>query len=581
MNSVFKKIAFRTTVLFMCILIFAATGAVMHFDYTYRQDTQENLAREAQIISRIIKSADSFVSLSEYIDSSGDVHYTVIDMTGAIIINTEAYAVEKLDFLSKPEIIEAINTGSGVDIRYVESRQEARMYVSVRAENEYIIRTSTQLRGKEFFTTSVLLPFIIITILAIVLCLIVALSVSRSITKPLVALKKRADFISLGKTDDRKIYTNEDELQSLSRSINNMIEKLESNIQDMAEKNSRLNAVLQAIPSGILAVDVDEFVIMANPAAMEMFGFQERSADVKTLAMKRYAKLKEIVRKSMYASGVIKDELSLKGQDGETLLQVFAVPAHNDGVLYGVIVLAQDITQVRKLKNLQSDFIANVSHELRTPLTAISGFVETLRAGKVPSDDANRFLDIINLETERLTGLIDNILVLSKLEQVSSAVSHSFLIRDEIKQAVALIDVNAKNKRVNITLSLAEETMRVRTKKDHIKQLMINLVSNAVKYTPENGEVRVSLLRKDSNAVIIVEDNGIGIPEEDIPRLFERFYRVDKSRSRALGGTGLGLAIVKQIVVLLDGRIEVESTLGKGSKFSVYLPLVDLLPSKK
>ncbi|MBT3318698.1 MAG: hypothetical protein HN389_02875 [Clostridia bacterium] len=576
MNSIYKKIAFKITILFLCILIVAATGAVFHFNYVYRQDTEDNLTRETKMISRLIQSSDDLASLTDYIDSSGDLRFTIIDLSGSVIINTEGYPVEKLDFLSKPEIIDAIELGNGTNTRFVEPMQEARMYVAVLSTKDYIIRTSAHMRGFQFLAMSVLLPFFIIIIFAVLMCLVVALFVSRSITNPIIKLTNDAMRVSTGDTNDIALDYTGDEFQSLSLAIKNMVSKQNSNIKDLAEKNSQLNAVLEAIPGGVLTFDVDEFVTLANPAAIEMFLFRERGKNDKTLDMQKYAGLKSIVRKAMFASGVVRDEITIEGKSKNILLRVYAVPVHNEGVLYGVIILAEDITQIRRLENMQTVFIANVSHELLTPLTVISGFIETLRTEKVPKDDAYRFLDIIAQESSRLSKLIDEILVLSKLEQESFVASSTLDIRFEVESSVKLLKIEADKKNIDITISVPSEEVLVVTKISRIDQMMINLLSNAIKYNKENGKIIVSLTKKDNKAIITIEDTGIGIGKEDIPRLFERFYRVDKSRTRALGGTGLGLSIVNHIVNIQNGEIDVESKLGVGTKFTITLPLATI-----
>lgn len=220
-----------------------------------------------------------------------------------------------------------------------------------------------------------------------------------------------------------------------------------------------------------------------------------------------------------------------------TFLQVFAVSVANDDATYGGILLAQDITRIRKFESMRSDFAANVSHELKTPLTIISGFIDTLKDPSISKHDANRFFDIITLESERLTRLIDDVLLLSEIENTNVASATLIDIREGVQEAVQLLENKAKEKGVNITANVAHEQFLVATDKDKIKQMVINLVDNAIKYTPSGGDVKIVVSKDDNRCIVSIVDTGI--PEENMQRLFEQFYRVDKSRSRALGGTGL------------------------------------------
>lgn len=576
MNSIFKKVAFRIMVLFVSVMTLASAGMVFHFDGLNMQDTQDDLVREAQMIDRIVQYSENFTDVTNYIDSNEDIRFTIFDLSGTAVLNTEQSLTGQSEALFVPEVADALDSGMGVDIRYIETIQETRMFVAISSSKDYIVRTSTPMRGMDVFAMTVLLPLFVIFIISLLLCLVLALFISRGLTRPITELKNNAIHISTGEDNAVDTLETGDEIQSLSYAINNMVSVLKSNIKDLAEKNSQLNAVFQAIPSGILAFNTDEYVITANHAALEMFAFRDRGADVKTLEMNKYVELKSVVRRAMTASGVVQEEL-LIGENGvDTILKVFAVPAHSEGVLYGVILLAQDITQMRKLENMQSDFVTNVSHELRTPLTVIRGFVETLKEKKVPKQDAQRFLDIISLESERLTKLIDHILALSELEQVEPFTGSGIDIRAPIMHAVRMLKSTAKKRSIRLHILLPNEKIFVAAKQDHIKHLMINLIDNAIKYSNENGQIVVTLKKRGESALITVEDNGIGIPPEDIPKLFERFYRVDKSRSRALGGTGLGLAIVKKIVNLLNGKVEVSSEQSKGTTFSISLPLAPI-----
>jgi len=239
--------------------------------------------------------------------------------------------------------------------------------------------------------------------------------------------------------------------------------------------------------------------------------------------------------------------------------------------LIGTVAVVQDITDIKKLENMRSQFVANVSHELKTPLTSIKGFAETLKYVE-DSDTRDKFLDIINDEAERLTRLINDILILSHIEQHREGKLEEFNINEVIEEVYNLMKNIAESKGVNIKI-VGENLPTIVGDRDRFKQMIINLVDNGIKYSEKNDKVFIGTELKNNNYIIWVEDTGVGMSKEHLNRIFERFYRIDKARSRSQGGTGLGLAIVKHIVLSFNGNIEVESQLGVGTKFTIYIPL--------
>jgi two-component system phosphate regulon sensor histidine kinase PhoR len=312
---------------------------------------------------------------------------------------------------------------------------------------------------------------------------------------------------------------------------------------------------------------------MANPAARGMFSMTAVPEGKHFLEVTQHIQLESVIREAAKSQGVIEREMTIVRGLEDITLQVFAVCVFSEGHAYGVILLVQDITRLRRLETLRSDFAANVSHELKTPLTVIRGFTDTLKDITISREDADRFIDIISIESERLSRLIDDILLLSDIENSSYIPAAVTDMRDGVSEALTLLESKAKSKQIELCVSMDKKAVTASAEKDRIKQMAINLIDNAIKYTPSGGKVSVSVIREDGFGLLRVEDTGIGIPQGNIPRLFERFYRVDKSRSRALGGTGLGLAIVKHIVKLFGGHITVISEVGKGSVFTVSLPL--------
>jgi len=294
------------------------------------------------------------------------------------------------------------------------------------------------------------------------------------------------------------------------------------------------------------------------------------------LELIRDTELDDVIQEAIMDSDPREVEVILREPDEKIIRVMTSQIREQDNPLQltGVVIFMDDVTEIRKLEKIRSDFVSNVTHELKTPLTSISGFVETLKSGEIEDDlTRERFLDIIEIETERLTRLINDILTLSEIENIRGQdhkriVSASELF-DEVKPMMNAVN---RDKKVTLEYEVAKNLPNIRINEDRFKQMMINLIDNAVKYTPDNGKVVVSAYTKYKKLVIRVKDTGIGIPEEDLPRLFERFYRVDKARSKKMGGTGLGLAIVKHIVLSMNGTIKVNSEVGKGTEFVITIP---------
>ena len=365
------------------------------------------------------------------------------------------------------------------------------------------------------------------------------------------------------------------ELGELSRNFNFMMETMENTIEEVEYKHLQLTSVLKSISHGILVIDIYGNVILINDEARKIIKSKtrgnEEGKNIKQV-INVEAILKEIER---YVGSKESENNSLTLED-ETVYKIKIDPVYlqnSKNAIIGSIINIEDITEIVKLENMRKDFVANVSHELKTPLTSINGFVETLIMNEnLDVDKRNRFLAIIKKESDRLKRLIEDILLLSSIENKNNLVTENILLYDVFKEVYEMINYIAKDKNINISYNFEDEKIVVEAYGDYIKQLFLNLIDNAVKYTPPGGEVTINQYTKYDEIVIEIIDNGIGIPKEDIDKIFQRFYRVDKARSRSVGGTGLGLAITKHIVNSLKGRICVESEFQKGSKFIVKLP---------
>jgi two-component system phosphate regulon sensor histidine kinase PhoR len=344
-----------------------------------------------------------------------------------------------------------------------------------------------------------------------------------------------------------------------------MADKLEITLNEVTDKQNRLEAILQSMDSGVIAVDRKNKVIIINPYAKKIFGITKDIIDQNLLDNIRNFELEHIFNNS---DDNYKEIKITWPEERELRIKTADIINANEHI--GTVAVVQDITEVKKLEKMRTQFVANVSHELKTPLTSIKGFAETLKY----VDDAQtkeKFLNIIDEEVERLTRLITDILTLSHIEQQKEVINKIIDVNKIIDAVYNLMKNTANLKGIQLIVK-KQEIKKITGDKDKFKQMLINLVDNALNYSENGDSVNIGMESMANKFVLWVEDTGVGIAKKQIPRLFERFYRVDKARSRSKGGTGLGLAIVKHIVIQFNGRIYVESELGKGSKFIVEIP---------
>ena len=358
---------------------------------------------------------------------------------------------------------------------------------------------------------------------------------------------------------------------------NAIIGRIQDRVQKQASRNHALNVVMNQMQSGIIAVDENLKVMLVTPVAKKLLGIIGNPEGRLISDTSKDVKLDDVFNEAMRQGGVYTNEVAARTAvgRGHRPLRLYVSPMRNDGKVVGALAMVEDITEIRRLEQVRTDFAANVSHELKTPLTSIRGFVETLQNGAIDNPPmAHKFLRIIMMETERLTRLINDILSISKLESGDDEVSVERLRLDKMAFDVAdMLSIHAGEKEVTINCHMNNEPVNIMGNSDRVEQMLINLIENGIKYNKPGGSVTVQVFSNGIEANVAISDTGIGIAEENLPRLFERFYRVDKGRSRQMGGTGLGLAIVKHIIRSMGGEIEVHSKFGEGTEFLITLPL--------
>ena len=398
------------------------------------------------------------------------------------------------------------------------------------------------------------------------------------LSKPLKKLSDASLKIAEGDYTSRVegIYT--DEMGNLARTFNLMADNTQHAIDEMKSKQHQLEGVLQGMHDGVLAVNADNMILFLNDSAKQMLGVTTLQTGKSFEGSLLVGKIAAFMNQALKEEKVIKDTVvSAASPQGERIFTVYATPIQNNKESAVLAVIA-DVTHVSKLEQLRSEFVANVTHELKTPLTAIRGSIELLKSADRDEETRRYFYDVLDIEAERLHHLIDDMLVLSQIENAKpDSTEQRCDVAQEIRETVARLYPIAE--KANITLKVElKDGICVACSSSRLQQMLGNLIENAIKYNKPNGSVKITAEESRQMAVIRIQDTGIGIEEEHFNRLFERFYRVDTSRSRAIGGTGLGLSIVKHLAVLYGGEVSVESTPGVGTTFTVRLPL--LLPEK-
>ncbi|OFI05444.1 alkaline phosphatase synthesis sensor protein PhoR [Clostridium acetireducens DSM 10703] len=566
-----KKLMISILITVFFSFIISAILFIVVANYEYIEGVKENLRNNNKITISIIENNNLIDKdkLFKNIYTNNKIRLTYVDNKGVVIKDSLGKTEEFSNHNNREEIIKARKYGEGYTIRYSDSTKKEIIYFATYFKNGYVIRSSIPIDTITGLKSTYYKYYLFIFILVLLISFIISSKLSNAIISPIKELEFTTYKIALGDMNRRVNIKSKDEIGELANTFNSMADRLQNTLRDALEKQNRIEAILRSMDSGVIAVDKDLKILMINPYAKKLFGINKDIIGKNLLENIEIFKSENIFKED--EEGIYKEITLL--WNNKKYLRVRIADIINGYEYIGKVAVLQDITDIKKLENMRSQFVANVSHELKTPLTSIKGFAETL---KYVDDAANKekFLNIINDEAERLTRLINDILTLSHIENNKYEKSEYVNLNEVIKDVCNLIKNVAKNKNIEVSV-VGDKIPNMLCERDKIKQMVLNLVDNAVKYTNSNGKVVVGTKLEDKKCVLWVEDTGEGISKEHIERLFERFYRVDKARSRSQGGTGLGLAIVKHIVMGLDGDITVESEVGKGSKFIVTIPIDD------
>ena len=553
----------------------------------YIEDTKERMISSTKILGEGLTALDNINNQSSedfLIKSakSGNFRITIIDLKGQVIFDSEKKPYEMENHKNRPEIVLAYEGKIGVSTRYSRTIKMDMYYVAVPYEiggDKFVIRTALPLSKIDNNNLYILFNISIASLAAILLSLFIGTRVSNKIIEPIKTLSVTSKRISDGKYDEKVYVKSDDEIGELAHSFNLMSEEIKKRIMEINDRNTKTKAILSSMINGVIAVDNSKKIMFVNSAAEEMFEFKEDNVKGKyILEVLRNSDLDEQIQKmiSQNIMTTIEIEVDFPKKRNFNLYSNPIISTENGDEKIGVVIIIQDITEVKKLENMRKDFVANVSHELKTPLTSIKGFIETLLDGASENEEIrDKFLGIINVEVERLNSLIEDLLILSEIEKTEKiAHDEEINLSYSTRSIIEMLSEIAKNKEVSLLYNCESKLPSIYGNQSWFKQMMVNLIDNAIKYNKPGGEVRVNIKSDDEKkeVIISVKDNGVGIKSEHLNRLFERFYRVDKARSRNIGGTGLGLAIVKHVVLSFKGVIEINSSFGEGTEFLVKIP---------
>jgi two-component system phosphate regulon sensor histidine kinase PhoR len=503
---------------------------------------------------------------------------TLVDAEGRVFADSEKNIDELENHFSRPELQEARLRGKGKSIRFSQSIGVDMLYVAVPIKTASritgYVRLARPLHDVQNVIEKVYQSIYLAIVIVAVISLIIALFISYRLAAPIRAMERFTEKLRQGHPAGTIILKTSDETKKLADNINYLVDELQSKIRQASEEKSKLMTAFTSMTEGVLILNAEDKIEFVNQALSDMLAEQYGDINGKTLMEAfRNVELQRAFLTFQEINAPVLQEITLGNIEPVIVnISISAVQNHPGGEK--VMVVFHNVTRLKKLEKIRVDFVANVTHEIRTPLTAIIGYLETIETGEVVSnEDAKRFIDISLKQAQRLNRLVEDLLVISKIElgELNFHFEEVTLL-SVLEGAIPLVEAKAGLKNIAIHNKVQENGAPVWADKDRLTQILVNVLDNAVKFTPDAGSVVIEAGQKDNYAVLTITDTGIGIPKEEIQRLGERFYRVDRSRSRDLGGTGLGLSIVKHLMLAHGGKMEIESQLGRGTKVSLFFP---------
>ena len=574
-------------VIFISLLLVALYGA-REMRTLYISQLTGTLESRARVAGRLLKpllNTNETARLDrecKEISKVSSTRITVVDARGLVLGDSYEDPLSMENHCTRPEIVLAYGGEVGVKTRYSSTRQANMLYVAipVKQDNEVIavVRVAVPVSAVENVLTSFYRNIAIGGAIIVVLATLISMAVLKRLTDTLRELRNGAGRFAAGDLDSRLPIPTTEEIADLSESMNKMAEQLDVRIKTIAQQRNEREAILSSMSEGVVALDVDEKIVSLNRVAAGFLGLDIAKSRGKAFyEMVRIPSLLEFAERAMHSSNITEMEITMPGASEKYFQARAAALKDSSGEKGGVVIVFNDITRLKKLESIRRDFVANVSHELRTPITAITGSVEILLDGAMDNaEDSRRFLEMIARHSDRLNNLIKDLLSLAQIESDTEQIGVDLTrgsVSEVIQSSLLACQEKSRQHQVDVFHS-CDPNLEVNMNRVQLEQAITNLIDNAIKYSNRGSTVDVEVTSPGDEIVISVQDRGVGIAAEHLPRLFERFYRVDEARSRDVGGTGLGLAIVKHVAVVHNGSVSVDSSPGKGSSFHIHLPRI-------
>ena len=579
-----QYLPFHLLIIFIALVVISwyATGLLR---VLYLDRTASDLEARSRLVGKLVlddlkRNRYSFIQIQcQNLGLELETRFTVILPSGQVVGDSDEDPANMDNHATRPEIIEAYGGRVGQSTRFSNTLKKDMMYLAVPLnENGDIIAVARSSLSVSDLTTAIKALYRRIILVGFIIALgasLISLFLSRRMKRPIEMLKEGALRFGRGDLAHRVYISDPEEFMILGDAMNFMATQLDERIHTITSQRNELECVLASMIEAVIVINPDERILRFNQAAGELFDVDPSEAKNRSIQeVTRNIQMVRFIRETLSNQQTAEQEIVLHERE-DRFLQAHSTPLLDfESKIIGVLVVLNDITRLKRLENIRNDFVANVSHELKTPITAIKGSVETLQEGALKSvEDTKRFLGIIIKHTDRLHAIIEDLLNLSRIEQ--EAEKHQIVLEELsliqiLKEAISICQDKASKKKSEIEL-ICDPNLTAQINAPLLEEAMINLIDNAVKYSQPNGQILVKARVEEGEVILEVRDQGCGIPPEHHARVFERFYRVDKARSRELGGTGLGLAIVKHIVQAHGGRVTLESTPNQGSTFPIRL----------